>query len=289
MKFTAVLLTLALAVVAFAQDQTVLNYNQEAFDLTQKYASFSQAADETGSASGVTPSGGERKAPGKALLLSAIMPGAGELYAGSPLKAILFFGIEVGAWAGVAINQADGKDKEDYFQEYADNHWSKGDYWLWLESLGNWVEPSGVERIGEYYPQSVYNDFEDDNGFTHNLPMTKTQQYYEMIGKYITQFGPGWDDADLELELGGSETDGFHYDGDSDNSVNYMDLRYKSNQALDKAAMFFQIVMLNHVASALDAGFTVRAMNRKIDTAFQFTPVKYYDENIPMGQITVNW
>lgn len=292
MKFTAVLVTMILASVAFCQDQTIISYNQEAFDLTQKFTAFSQGIEE-GDASGVTSMGAERKSPGKALMLSAIMPGAGELYAGSPLKAILFFGIEVGAWAGVAIYQADGKDKETQFEEYADTHWSKGDYWQWLESLDNWVEPLNTPRIPypdldeDYYPQSVYNDFEDDNAFTHNLPLTKTQQYYEMIGKYITQFGPGWNDADPTAISNGPEI--FHFTGESQNSKDYMDMRYESNQALDKSAMFFQIVMLNHVASALDAGFTVRAMNKKLDTAFQFAPYQYYDEHIAMGQITVNW
>ena len=294
MKFTALLLTLALAFAAFGQDQALFNYNQEAFDLTQKYTAFSQGAGDADDAGGVSAMGSERKSPGKALMLSAIMPGAGELYAGSPLKAILFFGIEVGSWAGVAIYQADGKDKEDLFEKYADTHWSKGDYWQWLESLDNWVDPSGIPKTwnpdlgGDFYPQSVYNTFEDDNGFTHNLPLTKTQQYYEMIGKYITQFGPGWDDVPDPLNYT-TGTENFYFSGESPNSRDYMDMRYESNQALDKSALFFQIVMLNHVVSALDAGFTVRAMNKKLDTAFQFAPYQYYDEHIAMGQITVNW
>ena len=301
MKAISIILSLALAGAVFGQSGNPFEYNQEAFQLTQKYSIAGQAAE--------SPSGGaqssELKSPGKAMLLSAIIPGAGELYAGSTLKAILFFGIEVGAWTGVAIYQAEGNDKEDQFKDYADNHWSKARYWTWLESLTNWNDP-GVEPIyyqsldfdpfdGYFYPASYYEQFEDDNNFTHNLPTLEDQQYYEMIGKYMTQFGPGWDDVwegySIDNPPPYEGENNFHW-GEADytsNSVYYMDLRYESNQALDKAAYFFQAVMLNHLISALDAGFTVRMKNRKIQTAMNIEPKYMNGEALTMGKITISW
>ncbi|NQS98725.1 MAG: hypothetical protein HQ591_09745 [candidate division Zixibacteria bacterium] len=288
MKAITVILVLAMAGFAFGQSGNIFDYNQDAFQLTQKYTQVNQAPDDP---AGVSPV--EKKSPGKALLLSAIIPGAGELYAESYLKAILFFGIEIGAWTGVAIYQAEGNDKEDQFLEYADYHWSQGQYWGWLETLESWTTP-GVEKEwnpdlgGEYYPYNIYNQFENDNGFTHNLPATQNQQYYEMIGKYMTQFGPGWDDADLDLTI--NDDNFYFWDGDYTlSSEYYMDLRYKSNQALDKAAYFFQAVMLNHVLSALDAGFTVRLKNRKLETAMNIVPQNYQGGPVAMGTITINW
>jgi hypothetical protein len=109
-----------------------------------------------------------------------------------------------------------------------------------------------------------------------------------MIGKYMTQFGPGWDDANnttyAQLE------DMYYWDGGTtNNSTYYMDLRAKSNDALEMAAYCFQAVMLNHVFSALDAGFTVRLHNRKIQTSMNIAPENYQGEQVAMGQITVNW
>ena len=288
MKAITVILVLAMAGFAFGQSGNIFDYNHDAFQLTQKYTQLDQAPDDA-AAVGST----EKLSPGKAMLLSAIIPGAGEMYAGSYLKAVFFFGLEIGAWTGVAIYQAEGNDKEDQFIEYADNHWSQGQYWGWLETLGSWTTPEEEKQWnpdlgGEYYTYDVYEQFENDNGFTHNLPVTKSQQYYEMIGKYMTQFGPGWNDANLDLT---TNDDNFYYwDGDyTNNSEYYMDLRYKSNQALDKAAYFFQAVMLNHVISALDAGFTVQLKNRKLETAMNIVPQNYMGEPVAMGMITVNW
>jgi len=301
MKITSLLLTLPLAAAAFAQNGLQMQYNQQAFELRQKYA-YGQAEETAESADpALTPP--LKKSPGKALLLSAIMPGAGELYAGSPLKAIFFFGLEIGAWTGVAIYQAEGKDQEDQFQNYADSHWSRGRYWFWLETLPSWTIPNSdpiqIPELADpqrgidewFFPFEDYENFEDENGFTHNLPPTDDQQYYEMIGKYMTQFGPGWDDAWYNGLPPNSPNYPYIWSEmtKTDNSDYYMDMRYKSNQALDKAALFFQIVMLNHVFSALDAGFTVRAKNRKIDTAFNVTPMRYQDETVPMGQISLKW
>lgn len=297
MKIAALAITLIMAGIIYGQELPVFDYNSAAFEMNQKYGTVQSAdADQTAPGTGAAP---VKKTPGKAMLLSAIIPGAGELYAGSPLKAILFFGLEVGAWTGVAMYQADGKDKEDLFQEYADSHWNKGRYWLWMETLPNWTDPA-VARIvysdliginnGEFYPPWVYEQFEDDNGFTHNLPLSKDQQYYEMIGKYMTQFGPGWDDGSFDFYPPG--TSNFYYwdGGNTSNSEHYMDMRYEANQALDKASMFFQIVMLNHVASALDAGFTVRWHNRKLaETSFNFQPQMYQDETVAMGVFTVDF
>jgi len=301
MKITSIILAVLIAAAAMAQEGVRFQFNQQAFELKQKYA-YGQAEESADPAAvAATPM---KKHPGKAMLLSAIMPGAGEMYAGSTLKAILFFGLEVGAWAGVAIFQAEGNDKEEQFQAYADAHWSRGRYWTWLESIETWaLTGSPTDTFPEYadpdngidelfYSPADYNDFEDDNGFTHNLPLTNDQQYYEMIGKYMTQFGPGWDDAWYNGLPPNSLNDQTYIWSEMTKTANsdyYMNLRYKSNQALDKAALYFQVVMLNHVLSALDAGFTVRAKNKKIDTAFQVTPMPYQQETVPMGQVTVNW
>lgn len=54
--------------------------------------------------------------PGKAVLLSALIPGAGELYAGSYWKSALFFAVEVGCWAAAINYGIRGEDKDTEFK-----------------------------------------------------------------------------------------------------------------------------------------------------------------------------
>jgi hypothetical protein len=301
MKYSALLLVLvSIAIAVSAGEKPLFQYNQTAFQLTREYGKIGQTEGSEPSAA-TTTSSSAVKTPGKALILSAIMPGAGELYAGSPIKAAFFFALEISAWTGVAIYQADGKDKEDKFELFADNHWNKGDYWNWLEAFGSdWI-PSTAQKIlypnltdkdgnSYFYQNTIYQAIEDSNSFTHNLPFTQDQQYYEMIGKYITQFGPGWDDV-TNLDDSTYVDEGFfqYANYPTSHSTYYMGLRRASNDALDMATICFEAAMLNHVFSALDAGFTVRWKNKKAQTSMNFYPGRYRDENLLMGQVTIAW
>lgn len=306
---TAVILLSAMTICALAQEVEGLSYNYDAYRLSRQMMSSGQTPEEPAPAGSITDEF-EKKSPGKALLLSAIIPGAGEYYAGSKLKAALFFSLEIAAWTGVAIYQKDGRDKEGLYKEYANEHWSKFKYWYWLENcLKNWAafikyryggNPPEKTQTGwvdgqlyDFFDYRVYEKFEEYNGFTHNLPGANDQQYYEMIGKYLTQFGPGWDDCftpDSIASVGPDAKRTYYWDGvTTGNAYYYGDMRYDSNQAFEAASYCFQAVMLNHVISALDAGFTVRMKNRKIETAFKVYPKNYLGENVTMGQLIVNW
>ena len=64
------------------------------------------------------------KYPGRAMLLSGVIPGLGELYAGRPLKALTFAGIEAGAWYFWDKKQNEMDIEEEAYKKYADEHWS---------------------------------------------------------------------------------------------------------------------------------------------------------------------
>jgi hypothetical protein len=122
--------------------------------------------------------------------------------------------------------------------------------------------------------------------FTHNLPETKTQQYYEMIGKYH-QFACGWNDFDgyvyedgkvkmKDVYIGDDdegqpihvsipelriESNSFNYSENGYNSPQvdfYEDLRDKTNQAYETGQNFLMITLVNHVASAFDASYVIK-------------------------------
>lgn len=296
--------------------------NEAKFPLNVKKAQLvqelTQAADDPADeeTSAVTTN---RLVPGKALLLSAILPGTGQLYAKNPLMAGVFFAIEVSAWTGVALYHSKGMQKEDDYKKYADTYWkyydgaysgdfgSYLDYEYWAASI---MGPYG-DRSGELYPGSIEDWREEtwqnklnylpQDGFTHELdPGDKDQQYYEMIGKY-NQFGAGWPEsgdaiADYRTNKeNSSNNDNWRWETANSYRDTYLNLRKDSNDALDMSKNFTMVVLANHLISALHAGFNVSWHNRKkqerqrIEGAFRFEPKRINNEQLTMATLRVNF
>ncbi len=204
--------------------------------------------------------------------LSAIIPGAGEIYAESYLKGSIFFLADVALWGLAYHFDKKGDDQTDFFQGYADQHWnvvryadfaethfiSSGSYAWRIPGAPNdappwqrvnWDELNRMERdiartaAGQYY--------------SHTLPRYGEQQYFELIGKY-QQFYQGWDDANLNLvsydEITAALTDDtmFKY---------YSAERGKANDYYSNATTFVTIAVINHVLSAADAAWTAGRYN----------------------------
>lgn len=170
----------------------------------------------------------EKRLSNTGILFSAILPGSGEIYAGQKVKGVLFLAAEAALWYGVISFHRTGMDWEDTYHQYADTHWSREE---WEQYYNPETDPSTHELP------------EDDEG-----NIVKTQQYYEMIGKY-DQFKQGWDD----WVTGGPDLTA-HRD-------EYETMRNKSNVALKNAAYCSMVVMANHLISALDTGFVIRKKN----------------------------
>ena len=200
--------------------------------------------------------------PKKVLLFSAIIPGAGEVYCKSYLKGALFFGIEVGAWAMYSIYHQKGADKEKEYEAYADEYWDEDKWRAWFTNL----------------PE------DQQNNFSHSLPDTKTQQYYEMIGKY-NQFLAGWQDV-KEEELTPSNL----FTSTSALRDHYMDMRYDSNKMFKRAADGAYIAMFNHVLSAIDAAWTAKTHNKRIiKTKLRMETMRINYEDVPVLTLKIRW
>ncbi|MBD3287912.1 hypothetical protein GF337_03840 [candidate division KSB1 bacterium] len=202
--------------------------------------------------------------PKKVLLFSAIIPGAGELFAGSYLKSALFFGIEVGAWAMYAYYNKQGNEKEDEFEAYADTYWDESKWVQWYGGLTD----------------------EEQDVFSHELPEEKTQQYYEMIGKY-NQFLVGWDEVPIDL----TTTEIHEPENTSPLREEYMDMRDESNQLFKRATSGIYIAMFNHVLSAIDAAWTAKRHNSKlvIETSLRMENKYFNNHNHQMLSLRVKW
>lgn len=237
----------------------------------------------------------------RAFLQSLIIPGWGELYAGSKTKAIAFFGAEVVLWAGFAYFLNQYYVKTDEYEKFADEHWSESYWRAWYDSICSLAD---TNELG-----------------TEHLPSERTQQYYEMIGKY-DWFSLGWDDIVFLFPPGGdrafltqrtyeiagsapgrpdtifSRVVFFLKDSAaSENREKYMDMRKKANDQFTYAKYFVGVAILNHLLSAFDAVWTAKRHNDEYYEGFsgiQAVEVKAQmvmsnQKPIPFLICTVRW
>jgi len=235
----------------------------------------------------------EEKSAIRAALYSAVIPGAGQYYAGSIWKTVLFAGLEIAGWTVYIVNTSKGDEQKLQMENYADAHWSERKYWSYLYYKGKdagQIDPDKYlvdeKEILIDYNAEVINDLrflETALGYTHRLPETKTQQYYEMIVKYLTQFGNAWGDANFND----------YYYGNTDTMTPqmfvYRDMRNDMNGYYDVVSAASNVILINHVLSALDAAWTASRYNREITMKVRAYKKRYFDENIQMVGINLSW
>jgi hypothetical protein len=320
MRWLSVVLTVlifSLSVFANPDSEPKLAYNPIRLQMAQE---MSKPQEEVATDSTASPVIAGKLNPGKALLLSAIIPGAGQFYAKAPIWGAAFIAFEVAAWAGVAVYHQKGMNKDDEFHIFADQHWAydRGStiqpqtlpefndylhYEYWAATVFGKDGASGnndvyLGNIDEWQTESWTSKLQNlpSDGFTHELdPNNEDQQYYEMIGKY-NQFGAGWTASGDEVNNYRNNT---HLDWkwESKNSFRetYLNMRKESNDALDKSKNFTMVVMANHVLSALHAGFMVSRHNKKLEKAqtiegsFRLEPRDYAGQKMAMGVMRINF
>ena len=249
--FSISFLILSLFISTFSQDIsrknpfTGVSVKQELLS-TLKYAQFEEE-DTSFSFS---------KLPSRAFLLSAILPGAGEFYAGAKWRALIFGTVEVASWALYIGQKNKGERLEDDYLKYADNHWDL-DRWFSACEWNDFNKFTGSHHIWINYTGSdgVSTEFEIDDQFQSVLDSLtglggiieplKTRDYYENIGKY-DQFSGGWQD----FEDFNTNPDTAYM---TDLRDSYLTQREKSNRALKTATGVVTVIMFNHLISAFDA------------------------------------
>ena len=253
-----------------------LMINTPKFQLTQRLTEGYNATPEVTATT-------QKKLPGRAMLLSAVLPGMGQIYAGSKIRGAVFLAVEAAGWTAFAMFQTQGKQKENDYEDFADQHWARSPYWDAVQTIAETNGWTGGDV--EHQPWSELISYLPAN-FTHELPSTNTQQYYEMIGKYLSQFGYGWDDATGDAD----STQAFDGHFSSNHPSQYEDIRYDSNQLLDRATLAIEIVLINHVVSALDAGFLVRRHNKRaVETSLNIERKYFNNEPVTMAGVRIQW
>ncbi len=193
----------------------------------------------------------DRKSPVKAFVLSLVVPGLGQYYYGSRAKPLMFLGVEAVSWFLHASWHADGNDLTDDYETFNHVHWSEERYRTSLD----WI-------YGDTYEPNI-----SEVEINHTLPDTRTQQYYEMTGKY-GQFAWGWDDAtlnDRSFDEFSAANPPPRIIGDSipatANRLTYETMRNDANNKYNDATKMIYVAMANHLIAAFEAFFMTKHLN----------------------------
>lgn len=203
------------------------------------------------------------KSPTKAFLLSLAVPGAGQLYYGSKFRAAVFFGAEVATWALYLNWHADGTEMEDTFEAFNREHWSRDRY---EAQYLYWAYAEYREQGKDY----VDDEWVAEGEISHRLPDTRTQQYYEMTGKY-DQFSWGWEDAALNDSTLDDYSESNPPPRITDKPLRpysalrdqYEEMRNDANNSFDKANRMIIVGIVNRLISGFEAYFVTKGQQNR--------------------------
>lgn len=220
------------------------------------------------------------KSPILAGTLSALIPGAGEIYNGDYLKAALFLAVEgVTIYLNHHYNKK-GDDQTIFFQNFADEHWSVVRYaeWLnqWASALGGTasisINPDVSLKPWQRVNWDQLNQAERTiKEFSHTLYPHGHQQYYEMIGKY-PQYSQGWDDS--KFALGQYSVAGEYYYDTKGKFIYYSGLRGKANDYYNIADKALLVTITNHIISMIDAIISANKFNSRLKVEMSLEPTQ---------------
>ncbi len=216
-----------------------------------------------------------RKSPLLAAVMSAAVPGAGEVYAGRWWRGLAHFGLEVTSWAFYFHYDSRGDDQTARFERYANQNWDVTKYAQWLNIY--WLDLTSASPI-TIDPDESKNPWERVNWseihaieaaiaqFSHRLEPFDTQQYYELIGKY-PQYTRGWEDSDPIGNFNPDDNEiqaerNAYFDDISEMFSFYSSKRGYANTLYSRAHTAAVAVFLNHFISAFHAAYLAHSFNQ---------------------------
>ncbi len=220
----AFILAAALAAVSPAFAQSDLEFSPAHLAVTQLLASAQAPAAAT------PPSERTRGAvnPRKALVLSLLLPGAGELYSGHKGRAAGFFISEGGIWANFVAWEIAGRLRRDNYIEQARINAGVGtssesdDYWR-LVGIYTRSSGSGVDSYEDALRRDARNEFPTD-------PAAQDA----WVAERLPSGDRAWNWTSGALQ------------------ENFRATRQNSTRAYHRAKFSFALAILNRLASAID-------------------------------------
>jgi len=170
-----------------------------------------------------------RGRPAVPFLLSAILPGAGQLYLGEN-RGYVLLGLDAATWFArfAYLDASDGKMRES--RHFADRHWD----------LERYRESEAYSGCDAFYRSRLYDEMSA-------LRERDPERYYSNLARQDS-LRAGWDDA-----WNRADPDSIQCGIASANRQSFRDLRSKSDDLKNTARLALVVAVLNRVLSSVDA------------------------------------
>ncbi len=253
---------------------------------------------------GIDEMKGRYKNPRKALFMSLVVPGSGQLYVGGStftnVRGGVYLALEAALWSGWYYFSVYKYDQQvSKYKKFAKEHYSIGRYERGMRDLYsadavNYEAEFRSRYLGsrESFCEAIYGDakargcfdrttlYHNDANFMtdfvnkpvklgsemKNVHFEDKAEVYSLIAD--ASYVLGWDDVEkvpVATSLNLEDPSASKVSlGDSDNRDEYRSLRSKANDYADMQAWFFGGLILNHIISAVDAAFTANAHNKTL-------------------------
>jgi Family of unknown function (DUF5683) len=208
-----------------------------------------------------------KKSPVLSGVLSAILPGAGQVYNEDWWIAGVFVAVEAALITTAVVYDNKGDDQTAYFESYADDYtnpdhnWSVVRYAEWLNTYHDGNIQINPDESLPPWERVNWNEVNAAETGSHNLPPHGEQQYYELIGKYH-QYASGWNDY----------TGGVNNELISPNFTYYAGERGEANDYYNTSSTAIVGVYINHILSAAEAVWGATRFNNNLAVNFRVEP-----------------
>jgi hypothetical protein len=233
---------------------------------------------------------GAYKSPRRAMFMSLVVPGSGQMYVGSKqsryVRGAFYLAEEIALISGLYYHSVYKYDKQvSKYQKFANTYFSVMRYEEKMAEIYSdyydtlFQTAYGAER--ENYCKAIYGPsignenncvpFSSGLDFAKNYDGTHYDQaaYYRSIAS--ENLIMGWDDAVYAEGKTPEEIMNLLFDrkyitpiGESDYYNSYMSMRKKANSYADRQAFFVGALILNHIVSAIDAALSAKAHNNSL-------------------------
>jgi hypothetical protein len=233
---------------------------------------------------------GSYKSPKKAMFMSLLLPGSGQMYVGGQsryVRGTFYLAEEIALISGLYYHSIYKYDKQvTKYKDFANDNFSISRYEKAMNAIYNSMYPDNLKNLYGTERENYCKAFYGNDGFepcvknfgtnastsgepsypNDNTRLYNSTTYYQIIAN--ENFVLGWEgteqneqvEANLNKE---SPEDNIKLGkiGTLKNYDKYVAMRRKANNLADRQAIFLGTIILNHIVSAIDAALSANAHN----------------------------